>query len=525
MISLKALTSRLRFVPGDGSRSAWIEAIATIVLVSFGLFLRLGGVVFGGTVGFWNDEANWAIRVMDQPLQDLLIRPIGFLLFTRWSVLLLGKWEFAFRLLPWLAGMATPLISVFLARRFLNRAAARLLFIGILSLSPLAIDYSKEFKPYNISLMLHLLMPLLVLRWYHTRRMRDLVLAALSAPLGLFFAQDVIFLYPGLFLVLGVESWRKRDYRQLGVAAGIAVLSAGVVLGMYFLIWSRLPDNQAEYWGDKYGVFYRPTDPADSRLGWYAEKYTDIAEIPGARRRLFSPEVLPPSSLPQLRALDEWLWLGLHVVGLTVMALQRRGREALLFLSPTLVCAAFNVLGHWPFGTFRTNLFVLAGMSAIAALALDWRGQPKRVWSSLAPVALLVVLPLFASKHDWGLKKRMVSASQTAEMLDQLLALEETQNIRREPFFLEHHSFNVVRYYVTHHARAAKWRKPVYRKFKLHYRRKPKDVVRSVRRLGPNRRAWVMLRGSKPLPADIQPRLMHRIGNFSLYLVQGPERR
>jgi hypothetical protein len=145
MTSFTWLPDRSRFDPGDGSRSAWIECIAAMLLVSVGLYVRLVGVAIGRTIGFWMDEANWAILTVDSPLKDLLIRPIGFMLLTRWSVELLGKWELAFRLLPWLAGLATPIIALWLARRFLNRPAARLLLIGILSLSPLAIDFSKEF--------------------------------------------------------------------------------------------------------------------------------------------------------------------------------------------------------------------------------------------------------------------------------------------------------------------------------------------------------------------------------------------
>ena len=518
--------SRLRFAPGALSRAGRTEAMATLVLVAFGLFLRLGGVVLGDPIGFWNDEANWAIRVMNDPLQKLAIRPIGFMLLTRWSVTLLGHWEFSFRLLPWLAGLATPLVAVLLARRFLNRAAARLLFIGILSLSPLAIDYSKEFKPYALSLLLHLLLPLLVLRWHDTRRMRDLVLAGLVAPLGVFFAQDVIFLYPGLFLVLGVESWRKRNFRQLSVAAGMAVLSAGVVLGMYSLMWSSLSrEKQSSYWGDKYGVFYRPQKHGDSAVVWYSKQYAAIAQVPGSRRSLFSTDVLPPSVVPALRSVDRLLWLGLHLIGLGVMVRQRRLREALLFLSPTLVCAVFNLLGYWPFGVFRTNLFLLAGMSAIAPLALERKQPPKHAWASLLPVALLVLLPVFISRHDWGMSKQLAISSKVPQIIEQLLALEETQGIKREPFLLEHHSYNVFRYYVRHHARAPEWSASIDRKFKWKYYGKPKDVVRAARSLRPNQRAWVMLLAKHSLPANLRPRVVVKTRRHVLYTVQGPERR
>jgi hypothetical protein len=524
MISFRRLTERWRFAPGDGSRSAWVECIATVLLVCLGLYMRLGGVAIGRTIGFWMDEANWAILTVDAPLKELVIRPIGFMLLTRWSVALLGKWEIAFRLLPWLAGLATPVIAVLLARRFLQRPAARLLLIGILGLSPLAIDFSKEFKPYGVSLMLHLLLPLLVLRWYQTRRMRDLVVCGVAAPLALFFAQDVLFLYPALFLVLGLESWRSRNFRQLGAAAGFAVLSVSVVLGMYFMIWSRLPKAQSDYWGKKYGVFYLPESPSDTALGWYAGKYAEIAELPGARRDLFDPELLPPPIRERARSSDQLIWLAVHGLGLLVMALQRRYREALLFLSPVLVCTAFNALGYWPYGAFRTNLFLLAGMSAVAALGMDWKVFEKRAWAALVPVSLLVLLPLGLSKNDWGATKQVAttSSSQMPELLEQILALPEAQNLRHERLILDSHSHSVFTYYMGHHARSGEWREAIGEKFAVERR---SDVFRYARRLPPGRRGWIMLRNEAAPPPDLRARLMAVQAPNHFYMVQGPERR
>lgn len=527
MISFKRLIARERFVPGDGSRSAWVEAIATVILVSLGLYLRLGGVAIGRTLGFWMDEANWAIRTVDRPLQDQLIRPIGFMLLTRWSVALLGKWELAFRLLPWLAGLATPFITVLLARRFLQRPAARLLLIGVLSLSPVAIDFSKEFKPYGVSLMLHLLLPLLALRWYQTRRMRDLVVCGVAAPLALFFAQDALFIYPGLFLVLGLESWRSRSFRQLGAVAGFAVLSLGIILGMYFTIWSRLPRNQSDFWGKKYGVFYLPKKGSDTALGWYAGKYAEIAEFPGARRDLFDPELVPRPLHKRIRSLDEFVWLALHGMGLAAMALQRRYREALLFLSPVLVCTVFNVLGYWPYGAFRTNLFLLAGMSAIAALGVDWKALQARAWTALVPVALFVILPLAVSKNDWGATKQVpiTSSSQMAELLERILALPETQSIRKEPLILDNHSYSVFRYYTRHHARSDEWRDAVVEKFDVRRRKMLHHVFNGARRLRPGQRGWIMIRHPKPPPRDLRPRLMAAEPPNYFYRIEGPKRR
>lgn len=526
MTPLKDLVARARarLVRPGGSVSHLIEPATTLLLICMGIVLRLNGVVFGRTIGFWNDEANWAARLMGQPLQEFLIRPMGFMALTRLSASLFGNWEFAFRLLPWLAGLLILPVAVWLAHRFLNRPAARLIFIGILCLSPYAVDFSKEFKPYGVSLLFHLLLPLLALRWLDTRRTFDLVLVGIAAPLGLLFAQDVIFLYPGLFLVLGWGAWQKRSFRQLGAVFGFAVLSASIVLGMYLLIWRRLPKNQEKYWGDKYGVFYRPKDKTETAVNWYAEKYTALAKMPGERRRVWEIDGEPRRWFHELRAADALVWLLLHLAGLTVIVTQRRVRDAALFLSPALVCALFNYLGLWPFGLFRTNLFMLAGMTAVASLGFDWKGREKFAWTVPIPVALLVLLPFLAFQSDWGAKKTVVLSSQMAEMVEQLLQFGEREHSKRDPFFLDHNSFNVFRYYVRHHAKTSKLRPEVDRQFAYQYKRKAKDVFRAVRKLRPNKRAWIMVRDREQPPADIRPQEMLRMGKHAIYLVHGPER-
>jgi 4-amino-4-deoxy-L-arabinose transferase-like glycosyltransferase len=522
-----ALIARARawLLPTSGAPASRIEPIATLILVLLSTVLRFQGVALGRTIGFWNDEAAWAIRVVEQPLRDLLIRPIGFMAVTRLFVTVFGNSELTFRLLPWLAGLTTPLIAALLARRFLHGAAARLLFIGFLGVSSLAVDFSKEFKPYAISLMLHLLLPLLALRWSESGRARDLVWTGIVAALGLFFAQDVIFLYPGLFLVLAWEARKRRRPRQLFAVVGFAVLSASIVLGMYVLIWKRLPKDQTEYWGDKYGVFHRPKDRTDTAVDWYASKYVEIAEIPAGPRSMLESNAIGPAYLHELASAHYLLMFGLHLVGLSVLVRQRRVREALLFLSPTLVCGVVNFLGLWPYGTFRTNLFLLAGMSAVASLGLDWKGRARSTWLSVAPVTLLVILPFLVARRDLGSTKRLIPASQMAEVIEQMLSVEARQNARREPLYLVAHCYSIFHYYVGYHERVSRWSEKVNGRFDWQHSATPEDVFASVRQLPADERAWIMVRGRHPSPpADLRAREVLQQDKMTVYVVQAPPR-
>ncbi len=100
-----------------------LELVATWLLVLAGLLLRARGVLFGERLEFWNDEASWAMHIFERPLAENVIRPPAFVILSQLSAKAFGYREFGFRLLPWVAGMLTPVVDVYLARSFLKNAA------------------------------------------------------------------------------------------------------------------------------------------------------------------------------------------------------------------------------------------------------------------------------------------------------------------------------------------------------------------------------------------------------------------
>src|ERR1041384_3030617 len=142
---------------GGGASPLSVEVVATWLLVAGGLVLRARGILFGPQLEFWNDGASWAMHIFERPLSENVIRPPAFVILSKLSAMAFGYREIGFRLLPWVAGMLTPVVAVYLARRFLRNAAARVLFVALISLSYNGIDFAKEFKQYAVALLLHLL--------------------------------------------------------------------------------------------------------------------------------------------------------------------------------------------------------------------------------------------------------------------------------------------------------------------------------------------------------------------------------
>ena len=377
--------------------------VATVGIVLVGLGLRLRGYLFGGHP-LWLDESSWAVYLIEHRRGDEHLRPLGFMLVTHALTAIFSPSEQTLRALPWLGGLVTTLVSPFLARRLFDGRAARLLFVAILALHPAAIDLSKEFKPYSVSLMLHVLLLFTTLRYATSLRDRDLAYALGVASVGHLFAQDLVFAYPGAFLVLGWEAFRLRRphlYWVLGAALVIVLALAA----QYYFVWRNIPETESTYWGNKYNVFHLRTS-AQSYLAWAWERYRDLAELPGHRRRFWRSAVLSDSSLEQLRNLDVSCWLVAHALGLVVLVTRRKYRLLVLTLVPSVALWTFNFLQFWPLGAFRTNLFALLYFSIVAAAAFDGLPALRTRAVSLVPAAVLVVAPLLFFEQDWHARKR-----------------------------------------------------------------------------------------------------------------------
>ena len=442
--------TQLRTRAISGADVVWL---ATGTLLLLGFAFRARGFLFG-TIPFWEDEAAWAIRTVDLPLGELAIRPLGFMAISKLLAHLLSPSETVLRALPWLAGVASLSMSPLLARRLFSSAAARLLFVAVVALHPGAIDLAKEFKPYSVSLALHMAFLLLGLSYLEKGTLRWLLPLLGLLLLGTFFAQDALFAYPGLFALLLFEAFRVRRRRHLLLIASTAVATLAVVAGMYVGLWSKaVGDDTTEYWGKKYDVFYVPSaEPTQSRLAWSATRVGDIAAMPGMRRSNWTPGHLAKRTLGELQQLDVDVWRALGLVGLGALVLRGKRREALLLLGPMVVLFGFNAFGFWPLGAFRTNLFTLVYAAGIVAAGVDRTISELDGWD-LMPAGVLVVIPfLLLGRTTHSTKaSSMVDGSAFPEALRTLTTLQERAGGARAQLVLDNPSCSMWRYYLRYH--------------------------------------------------------------------------
>lgn len=440
---------------GDRGASASERTLATLttLVVATGLFLRIRGYLFQ-VPAFWLDECGWAMMLVEGPLRDFAIRPLGFTLVSQAVGHVFGLTEPALRALPWLSGMATTLLAVPLSRRLFRAPAARLLFVFVLALHPCAIDFSKEFKPYSTSLLLHLTLLLLTLLYLETKRARHLSLLLAFAAGGGLFAQDLLFAYPGVFVVAGLTALRQTR-RQLVAVLATAVAIVLVIATQYLLLWRYVTRDDVATFAEKYSTFYTPGG-SETFARWAFRQALDMASFPGFRRTLWSPGPVGKDALALLAGVDQWVWMGLHVAGLVVLV-RRKRVEGLLLLLPLCTLWAFNLLRIWPIGVFRSNIFLLVYMAGIACTALEHVAVRRPRFLDALPALLLVFLPLALLDRNWSARKQALTySSDFPDALKQLLKLKRANGTERETLLLDRRSCDPFRFYSEFHPRVSR---------------------------------------------------------------------
>jgi len=463
-----------------------------LAFVLLGSLLRARGFLFA-RYSLWLDEASWAIMLMRDPLETLMLRPIGFMALSKLFAVVFGPWEIVLRFLAWAAGMGVVFLSVPLAQRLYRAPAAQVLFVAILALHAGAIDLAKEFKPYECSLFAHLGLLYLTLLYVESQRGAHLVLALVAAFVSNLFAQDTVMAYPGVFLVLGWDVLTRRRDRVPWVVAGAGAVLL-LLLAQYWFLWRNMDAGESAYWGNKYNVFYTPSNP-ESRARWWVDRYVDLTEFPGLRRRYWDAAWVPATKYEMLRAADDWIWLGVHVVGLGCLLAARRVRLLILLVLPIVTTSAMNYLGHWPFGAFRTNLFMLGYMAAIAGMAVETPPARRWRWAALVPAFVLVVLPLVLFDRWWNARKRALAYdTEMPRVLEELTRLQPPPQRGRVDLILSRRTCEPYEFYTELHPETSqRYRKILKRTFTVHCYPLQKDLAPGILEVTPAREhAWLL---------------------------------
>jgi hypothetical protein len=421
--------------------------IVVLALLVVGVGLRLLGF-FDPALQLWLDEASWAEMLVDQTAT--WIRPAGYMKLCGFLVEIENT-EVMLRLPSLLAGLVTLPLFAAVLRRWVSWPWVS---VGtfLLAIHPVAVSMSKEFKPYAVEAMLHVALLWAAVRWLDEKKTRDLLVFLSIAVVAPFFAWSVVFAYPGIFAVVFATAARERRRdATLAVVSGATLTM--LVLAVIFSLRVADEDAKARFWGRKYDVFYIGDSIVDGWL-WGLRKTAEVAGFPG-RLALAGPLRAVESVLPIVAAV-------VVVVALVALVVGRRWRLLVLLGGPWVLTLVFNALAKWPYGVFRTNLYLLplvigllvVGLAeAHALLAPSGTAPPRRRWVIAgAVVTALALAPWDLSRFRVKEPSSLALGSSVRTALEQIVADQPPTTSAPVEIALDGHACGIFRYYTRLHA-------------------------------------------------------------------------
>lgn len=498
----RRVTALPHFV-GVTFRRAHLWTAALIIL--FGLWLR-GGLYFAAPP-LWLDETYWAERMLTEPLQSLYVRPVGFMWASLKIVNVMGYSELSLRLLPFLASCLTLPVFWLILRELITSTWVRLVGLMLCAIHPWFIDYGVEFKPYAVELFLHLLCV-----WFCLRELRkessllQLSLIFAVATAAFLLGYNIIFLYPAFFLTLIVILRRRRSIglwsrERMGMLVTTVAACVGLILWIRSTALAEVVKyDESQFWASKYGVFVDQSNSTEiSRVDWYVRKYVGLTSAPSliSEWGWGAIPIRAPLTYEVLAAIA-LLWLLLHFQGVRLLVHRERWLVLSLLITPTLTALIFNIAGKWPFGLFRTNVFLLGYFLILALLGLDaWVGQRRAAfgWAARA-LALALILPSTVVALQ-GRTEKGWSSLQTPKTL-RLLATIDTGKDGSIPLYCDSYSCSSIDTYTRRHATHSKAYGPLLQsKYHLVRGFHVSDISRRLRRQTQGPAVIVIGRGSE----------------------------
>jgi hypothetical protein len=347
------------------------------IAIGVGLLVRVGQ--YAANTSIWHDEAYVALNVVQKSFAGLFgplawheASPPGFLVIEKLAVNLLGRSEYALRLVPLAAGLAGVAACALLARR----AAAGLAGVWMmlmLAASDKLIVQSNEAKHFTIDVLAAAVITLAALAVLARPQRWPVVIGwGVVAAIGLWFSYAATFTFAGTSLALAPGVLRARSPRT---SIAFVAANAAAALSFWVLLTgpveAQLEDGVLGFWA---GAF-PPTASATALIAWLGHATLGFFNY-------------------------FWQPLGLIIAALTitggaVLWRHRRRAELAIFALPVAAALAAAAFHRWPFGGNQHMVFAAPGVLLLTAAGLEAtrrRLESTRRGAGAVAVAL-VLLP------------------------------------------------------------------------------------------------------------------------------------
>jgi hypothetical protein len=353
-------------------------------LVALGSGLRI--LAYAANRSLSIDESYLALNLIERSPFELVgaldfnqAAPVGFLEAEKLMITILGREEYALRLLPLVASLLAIVLFLRVAQKVLRPVAA-MVAVGVFALLDPLVYYSATAKQYAFDVLAAVtILTLALVLGERPLRRRDILALTLLGGLLVWFSHASVFLLGGVALLLGIRCIGDRDWRRTSALFAMVGVWAASFAVEYLLTRSNLTGIVGSFGADGgAGALLTPGQPGPSVF----ERTTDrLQYLVGLEDTASGDPVL--ASLPSnvTRSLTVLILL---VAGVGFISLLReRPRLALLFATPAVLAAIASADDQYPL-VGRTLLFLLPSV----ALCI---GEGARVLLTLVPRKSLTV--------------------------------------------------------------------------------------------------------------------------------------
>jgi Dolichyl-phosphate-mannose-protein mannosyltransferase len=327
-----------------------------LLAIGMGIALRL--IEYFRDNSLWGDEAMLALSIASRSLRDLLhplaygqVAPIPFLWAERLLVITGGVNEWALRLLPCVAGIASCVLVWQVASRVLSSGEAFVTLV-LTAFSQFLIRYSAEVKSYSLDALLTLAVlgaTVLVMARPDDRRSwlwltvigTGAVVCSLTAP----------FVCAGAAIGLSVQAYQQRRLDRLPRVLFISLVWAAAFSALYITFYRRAGNSpyMRQFWGGTFLTLGAPDLVARARAAFLNVAYA----------------VDPGSAVLGLSAVT----LGLVIVGVVLLCRRSQTPQAVLLLVPGIAPLLASSLRLYPVAS-RLLLFAAPALIMLVGVGI-----------------------------------------------------------------------------------------------------------------------------------------------------------
>lgn len=425
-----------------------------LLIVLLGIVYRSMGYFDGGN-SLWLDEAYWFNKMNQASMTEYYFRPVGYIAATKFLVGIVND-EITLRLLSYLGSVLTLPFAYLISKKLFRSKVIISLSLLLFSFNPILISSAKEFKPYALELLLHMALIYITLEYIQRRRKALGYLMVAFWGIALFFAYNLVFLIPSILTILLLTHTKNLTWNKILILffTGSLLLTAVYFLNHYFLklTLSTIASSRS-YWGNKYDVFFMSSG-VFAQSKWLIHKFTGLIGATGK----FNPMIYV--SLPVID-LKTVLLCGAYLFAVIEFIVKKKGSYFILFVIPIFGVISANIIGLWPFGPFRTNIFIFGYLLIVALYGLDriFRSSGKRMKIMIGLTLFVFFVALQFPVHlDYHKKGWWAGNSEMRRVIDEIYQYETslTDRHRQRMIITDFHSEIPLTYYLQHHRSLSK---------------------------------------------------------------------